>query len=155
MPIVGSELNSGSNDVAANRAGTKPLRSLSMDESGFQSQFRAFLDMMSRPEGIVVLVVLLVLMVAVAASRHAKWVVLALLLWVPTMSFTVNANDPWAERRLVPLLPPFDQMRAQGRPICAALLLMLLVPTILSSRGWRQKWLGPAAITLLLFQLLL
>src|SRR5437867_372625 len=121
-----------------------------MNETALQSQLRAFLDLMTRPEGIFALIALIALMVAVAATKRFKWVILTLLLWTATFSIVLNIAD----QRPVALLPGFEQIRANGRPLCVALLLVLTIPSVLSPAGWRVRWFSGAALALFLFQMM-
>src|SRR5689334_7926850 len=103
-----------------------------MFESGFDAQLRAFRDALSGPEGVIGGVLLVALFVAVVVSRRAKWGTIALMLWMSPFSFFVATLEAPG-----PLAQPLNSFRYYGRPITVVLLASLVVPTLISSRGWR------------------
>src|SRR5690242_18614949 len=108
-----------------------------MFESGFDTQIRAFRDALTGIEGVIGCVLLVILLVGVVVSQRAKWGAIAVMLWMSTFSFFVATVEV-----PIPLAQPLDAMRYYGRPITVVLLGSLIVPTIISSRGWRQRLVG-------------
>jgi hypothetical protein len=117
--------------------------------SGFQGQFDAFWEMLGSPVGIIGIIGMLVLMVVLVLSRRSKWGVLTALLFVSTLSFRTE----YGSTAVVHLAFPIEQIRNQGRAICLALLIALLVPLVMRRRGWRRKFLVGGAGMFFLFQL--
>jgi hypothetical protein len=122
-----------------------------MNQTAFDSQFNAFLDLLGRPEGAFGIAGLIVLMVAVVVFKQFKWYALAMLLWTTTLAFVIQPGTT----RLASLLPPFEQLRSQSRPICVAMLLILAIPTFMSPRGWRTRILGIGVLAMFFFQMML
>src|SRR4051812_38066180 len=122
-----------------------------MNQTAFESQFRAFLDLLSRPEGALGIAAVVVLMVAVAVFKQFKWHALTMLMWTTTLAFVIQPGTT----DVVPLLPPFEQIRAQSRPICVAMLLILVAATFMSRRGWRTRILGIGVLAMFFFQMML
>lgn len=122
-----------------------------MNESAVESQVRALTQLLLSPAGIAAAVAFCVLVVALLVNPRLKWPILVLMMFVSTLSFHVEVGTV----RAVRLMFPFDQLRSQARPICGLLLLMLLLPTIMSPRGWRLRLIAGAAAALLVFQLII
>ena len=120
-------------------------------ETGFQSQWRAFLQLLTSPDGVIGIIAMFMLLVALLISPRVKWPVMMFMLWVATLSFQLRGGA------LIPvqLAWPINIINSQGRPICGALLVALLLPTALSHRGWRRHIVGWPALLLFLFQLMI
>src|SRR5688500_4520775 len=121
-----------------------------MADSGFESQFRQFIELMLTPVGALGLLVFIGLVIAALVSPRLRWVCVTLLLWVSTLAFTIRPGERVARNLAFPL----DTLRAQGRPICVALLAALVIPSLISSRGWRQHVLSGALLLFFIFEML-
>lgn len=108
---------------------------------------RLLLETLLSPAGMLAVVAGFVLLFVLAINKSAKWVVISVLLWVSTLGVI---DVPWLDNTLV---FPLEQIRRYGRPIVFALLLLLVLPALTSSRGWRVKLLLGGAIAYFIFQL--
>jgi hypothetical protein len=121
-----------------------------MFESGFQDQLRWFLEALTSGEGIIGCALFVLLLIGLLITPRVKWGVLGLMLWMSTTSFFLGV-------RVIPLplAQPLNSLRSFGRPITVALLASLLIPTITSSRGWRQRILGGGILALFFFEMMI
>jgi len=91
--------------------------------SNFRLQLEAFLQLMGSPLGAVAIAGVLLLMFALGMLPKLKWPVLVFLLFCSTLSYRIDLSN-----FVVTLAFPLEQIRSQCRGICAALLIVLLVP---------------------------
>lgn len=96
-----------------------------------QYQIQSMYEGMQRPEGVLFIAVFLLLAVMTFAAQWMRWVLLALMLYVCTFGMSTYTG--------LHLAFPLQQIRSFGRGICGVLLVMMLVPTIRSNRGWRRN----------------
>src|SRR5438874_12729195 len=118
-------------------------------DSDFSQNWRLFIDMMTSPQGIVGLVGVFALFVALLFSPRLKWPAISFMLFVSTAGFQVRIGEQTA----VQLLFPLNIISNQGRPICGAILLALLVPTVMGQRGWRRHVVGLPLALFFVFEL--
>src|SRR5438046_294063 len=112
-------------------------------------QLNRLLEFLQTPIGVFFAVAFLFITLAMAFSKRGKWGLISLLLLFSPMMVIVGTSIA-----LPGLIAPFQQFRTYGRPVSGALLLMMLIPTITSDRGWRQKPILFAAFSYLLFELI-
>jgi hypothetical protein len=117
----------------------------------FQQQLEYFFDTMTRPEGVIGLLVMISILIAHFASKELKWWIMALVLWLSSLAFQINVG----EAQPVPLAPPLQQIRVNARPLCLAMTFTLLIPTFMAARGWRYHRVGGGILALFIFQCLL
>ncbi|HEX8523534.1 MAG TPA: O-antigen ligase family protein [Tepidisphaeraceae bacterium] len=98
--------------------------------SNLQYQMLQMLEGLQRPEGILCIFLFLLMGVMTVALQWMRWVLLALMLWVCTFGISMWTGSNFAF--------PLQQIRSFGRGICGVLLVMLLIPTLRSNRGWRS-----------------
>ncbi len=110
-------------------------------------QLARLFEALQNPVGIFFALVALVLFVSMAASRSGRWGLVAMLLYFSPMMVSVAIVH-----RGLPAITPFQQFRTYGRPICGTMLVLLLLPALFTSRGWRRKLVGAPAIAYILFQ---
>src|SRR5690348_14812399 len=98
--------------------------------NALQYQILQMLQGLQTPEGILGIAVLLMMAIMTVGVTWMRWVVLAVLLYVCTfgVSYWTGLN----------LAFPLQQIRTFGRGICGMMLILLMIPTIRSSRGWRR-----------------
>ncbi|MGB7160682.1 MAG: O-antigen ligase family protein [Tepidisphaeraceae bacterium] len=108
-------------------------------------QLRNVLEALGTGEGMLALAALVLLGVVVAGFPPGRWLAISLLMFTSALGYF----------RWVPLslIPPFEQLRANGRGICFALLVLLLIPAITSGRGWRVRLLSGGLLTYFVFQM--
>lgn len=112
-------------------------------------QIRHFVDSVLTPAGIASAVLFVATVVVVAVARPLRWWALALLLYVVTL----GVMPPREGVYLPPFAWPLETLRHQGRGLSGAFLIMLLLPAVLASKGWRQRVVGGAIISLFVFEL--
>src|SRR5438046_2932432 len=114
----------------------------------FQQQFEYVLDTLTRPEGVIGLLVVLSILIAHFASKELKWWILALVLWLSSLAFQFDIGDVHP----IPLAPPLQIIRVNARPLCLAMNFTLLIPTFMAARGWRYHRVGGGILALFIFQ---
>src|SRR5947208_7653235 len=100
--------------------------------SGFQQQLQYFLETLTRPEGVLGFLGIIMVCVGHFASKSLKWWVMAIILWLASLAFQINVG----EAHPVVLAPPLETIQLNSRPLCLALIATLIAPLIASSRGW-------------------
>jgi hypothetical protein len=112
-------------------------------------QLARLLEALRNPIGIFVALALIVTLVVLASGRRTKWTLVGLLLFFAPMMIAIAPGLRFAHA-----ITPFHQFRTYGRPICGALLLLMLIPTFTAPRGWRLHIVPFAAIAYLIFELI-
>lgn len=121
-----------------------------MGDSGFSAILNQFFKLFLTPTGVIGLVGLLALLLILLVTRNVKWMVLAAMLYMASFGFFLTDTEV-----LIALAVPLDQLRAFGRPLCSALLVALLVPALMSTRGWRIHAVSGAAAAYFIFEILM
>jgi hypothetical protein len=118
-----------------------------MHELTPELQFALFFNLLLTVPGMFAILGFILAAIAVIALKPTRWWLLALLLFfsplIPAVSELLSGRT----------ITPFHQMQVYGRPICGALLVLLLIP-IFSDRGWRMKLISGSAIAYLVFELI-
>ena len=117
----------------------------------FQLQLEYVLDTLTRPEGVIGLLVVLSILIAHFASKELKWWIMALVLWLSSLAFQFDIGDVHP----VVLAQPLQMFRVNARPLCLAMDFTLLIPTFMAARGWRTHRVGFGILALFIFQCLL
>ncbi len=111
------------------------------------SQLQYFITTLGSPMGIAAILVFLLCLALVLFFPALRWVYLILMLWAATLAFYFNGDF---DNRLA---WPLEQIRAQGRGISAALLVLLTIPSIAARSPLRSRVIGGGAWAMFLFQL--
>ena len=111
-----------------------------------------FLDILVRTltsgSGLIAVLGFLLLMIAAAASKKARWVAFAGVVYTGTFGFTWT---PWSHHLL---LPPLQMFEMQSRNLSLVLLFVVCFGACFSARGTRQKLLIGATVAVFVFQLI-
>jgi len=97
--------------------------------------------------GIVAVLGFLLLMIAAAASKRARWVAFAGVVYMGTFGFSWT---PWFHHVLV---QPLEILKLQSRNLSVVLLFVVCFGACFSARGTRQKLLIGATTAVFVFQL--
>ena len=98
--------------------------------------------------GLVAVVGFLLLMIAAAASKKARWLAFGALMYLSTYGFSWM---PWFHHVLI---PPLEIIKQQSRNLTIVLMLVVCFGACFSARGTRQKLLIGATIAIFAFELL-
>lgn len=110
--------------------------------------FELLRDALTRPEGLLALALLFLMGVTMMLTGWGRWGAVSLVLLVSSFGWLVQQGIP-----IRPLVTPLEQVRQYGRPLTIGMLVLLLVPTALSQRGWRNRAMLAAIPVLLLLQI--
>jgi hypothetical protein len=108
---------------------------------------RVLPHLLASPLGLCAIALFLGLCASVVLFPKTKWIVVTLLLYLCTLGYSALATNT--------LAAPLQQLRAFGRSGCLALLVVLLLPTMMTGRGWRTFLVSPAAAMWLALNLFL
>jgi len=110
-------------------------------------QLRQMLEGLQHPGGMMALAVLCFVAVLLAAIRSMRWVGVAITLYVCTFGISglTGFHLAW----------PLQDLREYGRGLCAFMLVVLLIPTIRSNRGWRFHIMSTALVFYFIFELVI
>ena len=111
-----------------------------------QVQFQNFLDVLTQPEGILGMSLLLLVVVGLVAVDKLKWLVLSFLIFVAVLAYSGFGG--------LKLFSPINELRLYGRAIVMLLLGVLLIPTISSQKGWRTQIVNTGILLYFCFQLI-
>ena len=100
--------------------------------------------MLATWQGMTALLALLVLGFLLVLVDRTKWVLLTVLLWMGTFGVSVGESQRG-------LLFIFDKIRPMSRVIDTALLSLMLIPMVMTSRGRRTRILGGSSIAFFIF----
>lgn len=112
-------------------------------------QFEAFFEAASQPAFVLVILAFVLLLTVTALFTRLRWVWLTCLLYLSTLGSEVSL--PWFKNRLA---FPLQELREIGRPLCFAMLLLLMVPTLMAGKGWRARFILPGAGAYFAFQVI-
>jgi hypothetical protein len=112
------------------------------------AQLRNFLDLFTTPVGLIGLTLLIALTFVLMAAPRWRWLVVGLLLYASTLSFT---EAPWFKPVL---MFPLEQIRYQGRGLTMGLMFALLLPALTAARGWRTRLILAATWAFFAFEVL-
>ena len=112
-------------------------------------QFQRLFEFLATPVGLFIAVVLFAVFPALAVSKRGRWILISLLLFFSPLMVPGTAFAGY-----VPAITPFQQFRTYGRPMCGIILVLLLIPTIHSQRGWRQRIIIFPTVAFFLFEIL-
>src|SRR5207253_1864822 len=101
---------------------------------------------LTHPEGLLWLSLLLLLVVALLAAPKVKWLVVTFLLFVATLSYSGFGG--------LRLFSPVNELRLYGRVTVTLMLVLLLIPSIMSRRGWRLHALNGGLLLYFIFQVI-
>src|SRR4051794_14473984 len=114
----------------------------------FQQQLEFFQETLTRPEGLLMVFLAVLMVIGLFISKALKWWVLAFAIWFSTFSYLVTD-----QHRLVSLVQPLETVRMHGRPLSIIFLAALLIPALISARGWRIRPIGKAMWAFFVFQI--
>lgn len=103
--------------------------------------------MLGTPFGVVGLVGLLAMVAAAAVLPSARWVFLTLAIYFATLPL-VDVKG-----RFAPLAFPLEQFRQFARPMIYVFVGLLLLPLLISARGWRRSLLSWPLLLFFAFQI--
>jgi hypothetical protein len=112
-------------------------------------ELQSLIQLLQTPFGITVLVLLFLASIAAIVMPRMRWVLLALLFWTGMFGYSGADFQPYNI-----LMYPLDQIRVYSRTLVAGLTLTLIIPSLISGRGWRMRLISPVAVLFLVFQLL-
>src|SRR5437899_1247969 len=115
-----------------------------------EQQLLFFLDWFRGTTALLVLSVFLLAVVVTIICKPTRWVWLTLLFYVSTLG--ADATTPWFRNLLA---FPLQDIRTYCRPLATGLLVLLVIPTAMSRRGWRSRLLMAAIPLFFGFQVLM
>lgn len=110
-------------------------------------QLHQLLHTLHTPVGVGMAAVFLGLVLALIIRPAWRWPVVSVLIYVSALGFF---NKPWFQTHFI---APLEILRDHGRSISGALLIVLLIPTLQSHRGWRHRIMLAGTITFFVFEL--
>src|ERR1051326_4218498 len=117
-----------------------------MDYTSLEVQIQVMFRALARPEGLVLITALAVLTVLAFVVPVTRWFLVAMALYVGTFGYTGDIGSQLAFH--------LQEFRTYGRALCAAMLILMMIPTLRSSRGWRMRALPFALVFYSIFQLI-
>jgi hypothetical protein len=117
-------------------------------ESGFTAQLDYAIETLSSPAGAIAMLLGVVMAVSLFFSPKVKWLVLTILFWVSTFAFFIGPG-----KKVVRFAFPLEQIRSNGRTIVTGMLLALLIPALISARGWRMRLVAPPLLAYFIFEM--
>ncbi|HEV7301074.1 MAG TPA: O-antigen ligase family protein [Tepidisphaeraceae bacterium] len=113
-----------------------------------QEQLDNLIGALANPATWLLVLLGLVVCVVLGFSRSAKWAVVAGLLFISNLD-----TSSWIKNQT--LVTPLPLLLSFARALAFGSLLLLLVPTLMSDRGWRRSFVPAAAVFFLLCEMML